>query len=138
MFNPIKEYKELKYLAYHDQLTGLLNRNWLYKNIKKLRPKYVYFIDINGLGDVNKLGHDVGDSYIKSVVDDINVDGSDILIRYGGDEFILLACRYRTISSNESFAVGGSHCTEGIELSIKEANIEMLKNKPKKNMFKDQ
>ena len=42
------EYKEIKYLAYHDSLTGLLNRNWLYKNIDFIDHKYVYFIDING------------------------------------------------------------------------------------------
>lgn len=65
MFSRIKrlyeEYKELKYLAYHDTLTGLLNRNWFYKNINNIDVKYIYFIDINNLHEINKKGHSYGD-----------------------------------------------------------------------------
>lgn len=62
-----KELKELKYLAYHDSLTNLLNRNWLKKNIEKINYKYVYFIDINNLHNINKNGHSFGDEYIKMI-----------------------------------------------------------------------
>jgi len=73
----------LKYLAYHDSLTGLLNRNWLYKNIDQIKAKYVYFIDINDLHKVNEKGHTFGDEYIKKVIATIKHNGT--LLRYAGD-----------------------------------------------------
>ena len=75
MFSKIKRkytgYKELKYLAYHDVLTGLLNRNWLWRNLNTIMHKYVYFIDINNLKEINKRGHTEGDKHIKNVISKI-------------------------------------------------------------------
>ena len=76
MFKIIKHWKELKYLAYHDSLTGLLNRNWLYKNIDQINTKYVYFIDINDLHKVNENGHTFGDEYIKVAIATIKHKGT--------------------------------------------------------------
>ena len=125
-----KEYKELKYLAYHDSLTGLFNRNWLYKNINKINTKYVYFIDINDLKEINKNGHIFGDNYIKNVVSNITHKG--ILIRYG-DEFILFSNYENEIKSNIQYAVGFSIISNNTILSIEKADLDMIKNK---NLFK--
>ena len=122
-----RDYLELKYLAYYDPLTGLLNRNWLYKNIDKIKAKYVYFIDINDLLEVNKNGHTCGDDYIKMVVSLITCSG--IFIRYAGDEFLLFSDDENVIKTNRFFAVGCSLITTSIEESIREADARMIENK---------
>lgn len=130
--NIINIRNELKYLAYHDSLTGLLNRNWLYKNIHKINRKYIYFIDINNLHEINKGGHIAGDNYIKYVVADINkvIDiRHDILMRYAGDEFILFSNNQNVINTNKLYAVGYSENKNNLMCAINDADIDMLKNK---------
>lgn len=130
--NIIKEYKELKYLAYHDALTGLLNRNWYYKNEKFLLDNYVYiyFIDIVDLHKVNKSkGHVFGDEYIKSIIKKIPIEKGDLLIRYAGDEFCLFSNRLKIILSNDLVSVGVSEIKDSLIDAVKKADFEMLKNK---------
>ena len=87
-----EKYKELEYLAYHDLLTGLLNRNWFFKNEKiLLKKKYVHFMDINNLKKINESGHTEGDKHIKKCVSSVKLSRLDIFIRYAGDEFILFS-----------------------------------------------
>lgn len=132
MFFKIKkiftEYKELKFLAYHDSLTGLLNRNWLYKNINSISCKYVFFIDINNLTKINKAGHTEGDKHIKNCVKKMTKDG--ILVRYAGDEFILFSNNKNAIISNQLFCVGKSIIKDDNLLrAINKADFNMIKNK---------
>jgi diguanylate cyclase (GGDEF)-like protein len=135
MFRKIKklisEYRELKYLAYHDSLTGLLNRNWLYKNIDSILCKYVYFIDINNLHEINKKGHTFGDDHIKMCVNSIKSKLSvyDKLVRYAGDEFILFSNDLYTLSTNKLYTVGVAKNTGNLHETINKADSEMLKNK---------
>lgn len=133
MFSIIKKFRELRYLAYHDSLTGLLNRNWLYKNIYKLAFdfKYVYFLDINDLRKINRKGHTFGDEYIKNTINSIELKKDEILIRYAGDEFILLSNRLKAIETNEFFAVGFSVMSYDLTKSINKADYEMIKSKHK-------
>lgn len=125
----IREFRELKYLAYHDPLTGLLNRNWLYKNADKINAKYVYFIDINDLHKINERGHTFGDEHIKNIVNSIRVFGEDRFIRYAGDEFILFSNRPNIVKTNTLYAVGCVLMGDDIEASISVADRQMLKNK---------
>ena len=127
MFKIIKHWKELKYLAYHDSLTGLLNRNWLYKNIDQIKAKYVYFIDINDLHKVNENGHAFGDEYIKEAIATIKHKG--ILLRYAGDEFILFSDVENEIETNKYFSVGCSVVSKSIEDSIKDSDSKMIASK---------
>jgi GGDEF domain-containing protein len=131
MFSKIKktfrEYKELKYLAYHDSLTGLFNRNWLYKNINQIKVKYVYFIDINDLHKVNENGHTFGDEYIKKVIATIKHNGT--LLRYAGDEFILFSNYENEIINNKYLSVGISKVNGSLIKAIESADTEMLKSK---------
>ena len=127
MFKIIKHWKELKYLAYHDSLTGLLNRNWLYKNIDQINTKYVYFIDINDLHKVNENGHIFGDEYIKKAIATIKHKGT--LVRYAGDEFILFSDFENEIYTNEYFSVGISKVNGCLIRAINFADTEMLKSK---------
>lgn len=127
MFSRIKKYRRLKYLAYHDSMTGLLNRNWLMDNLNILRKsKYVYFIDINNLHNINKKGHHFGDLHIKKVIADINCEN---LIRYAGDEFILFSDKNNLIETNKLYSVGKSEIKGDILLAISEADLNMLKYK---------
>lgn len=127
-------YKELKHLAYHDSLTGLLNRNWLYKNINSIHRKYVYFIDLNDLKSINKNGHTCGDNYIKSTIDSISLKKTDILIRYAGDEFILFSNELEVISTNKLYSVGFCEIKNNILDAINTADKNMIYYK---NLYKN-
>jgi len=125
----IREFKEWKYLAYHDSLTGLLNRNWLNAYKMSIKNPYVYFIDINNLTKINKMGHTVGDMHIINVVKHIpQVDG-DYLVRYAGDEFILFSNSENLISTNKLYSVGMSINIGDLSNSIMEADIKMIESK---------
>ena len=134
----IKEHRELKYLAYHDSLTQLKNRNWLYKNMQSIDRKYVYFVDINDLKLVNLKGHTFGDAHINYIVDEIKLllKVEDIIVRYAGDEFIVFSNMDNLLETNELYSVGvyalWKHLKPNV-LEIKEAiNIadkRMIKNK---------
>ncbi len=92
---------ELRYLADHDSLTGLLNR----RSFRNKLDTYVSFsdryggqgavmiIDIDGLKEVNdKLGHQQGDNLIRRIAAVLRerVRATDIVARLSGDEFAVL------------------------------------------------
>jgi diguanylate cyclase (GGDEF)-like protein len=92
---------ELRYLADHDSLTGLLDR----RRFRAELDSYVSFsaryggrgavmiIDIDGLKAVNdSLGHHAGDSLIRQVARIMRerVRATDIVARLSGDEFAVL------------------------------------------------
>ena len=136
-----KKYKKLKWLAYHDSLTGLLNRNWLYENMHTIKQGYVYFIDINDLKEVNKKGHTYGDQYIIDVINEISsyIDSkNDIFIRYAGDEFILFTDSVQ-LNTCKLYSVGEAEVSPGhtifgnlgIRNAINFADSNMIINKEK-------
>lgn len=129
MLKFIREYRELQYLAYHDSLTKLYNRNWLYKNINTIKTKYVYFIDINDLHEVNKVGHTFGDDHIIKCVEAIRRTKPDYLVRYAGDEFVLFTDNSNALHSNELFSVGKCEVGECLSIAINIADSRMLKSK---------
>lgn len=89
---------EISYLSYHDQLTGLHNRHFFEKALKKLDsetnlPLSLVMLDVNGLKLTNDaFGHQMGDKLLQSIAVNIRkvCRESDIICRIGGDEFILL------------------------------------------------
>lgn len=95
----IKKYLEQPgNLAYYDQLCGCYNRNYFELvvkiDIQLWINKYITIIDINSFKKINDVyGHRIGDASLKNVVDVINnfLKKDDIIIRYGGDEFIVIA-----------------------------------------------
>lgn len=123
----IDEYKKLKYLAYHDTLTKVYNRNWLNENINGIKLKYVYFIDINNLRKINKNGHTFGDKYINKCIKSIILTNGDIIMRYAGDEFILFSNTKNKIKTGELFSVG--MCEFKNKNSIHIADKRMIKSK---------
>lgn len=138
MFSRLKriftEYKELRHLAYHDSLTGLLNRNWLYKNMPQIKTKYVYFIDINDLHTVNEKGHSFGDMYIQKAIATISHNG--VLLRYAGDEFLLFTDDLNACIPLTFFTYGVARIQGDCVEAIQKADTQMLLKKKKRKMLK--
>ena len=100
-FQSVKAKKKLAYLAFHDPLTGLLNRaqfnDQLAQNIalakRTERTLAVLFLDLNGFKPINdNYGHQVGDEVLKAVARRLKqvVRTSDVVARIGGDEFVVV------------------------------------------------
>lgn len=132
--NAVKEYRELKWLAYHDSLTHLYNRHWLHKNMESLEFEYIYFIDFVNLHGVNnKHGHLMGDDYINVVVKGIllEIDETDVLVRYAGDEFILFSDTSDVLLTNNKYYVGVAHRSHhySVANTIRAADALLIKEK---------
>jgi diguanylate cyclase (GGDEF)-like protein len=84
-----------------DSLTGLYNRRFLDEYVEKLKPQVmrqkisvgILMIDMDHFKMVNDTyGHNVGDVVLKELSSVLNshVRDADLVIRYGGEEFIVL------------------------------------------------
>jgi diguanylate cyclase (GGDEF)-like protein len=87
--------------ALRDGLTGLYNRRFFDENIKKLVPQAqreginigVLMLDMDHFKAVNdEYGHDIGDKVLKEFARIVkeNVREADIVVRFGGEEFLVL------------------------------------------------
>lgn len=102
LFSALKKNLENeKELARRDPLTDTLNRRSFFdlaeheinRSHRYGLPLTVAYIDLDNFKDVNdQLGHQAGDALLISVVSTIraNIRSSDILARFGGDEFVIL------------------------------------------------
>jgi len=99
----LKESREsFRYTAFHDQLTGLPNRNYLVDAITRqiaktrLNAKHRFtflILDIQNFRTINEsLGRAAGDNLIKHVAERLQtfVGQFDVVGRIGGDEFAIL------------------------------------------------
>ncbi|CAM3836152.1 sensor domain-containing diguanylate cyclase [Alkalicoccus chagannorensis] len=97
-----KEYEHrIHYMAYHDELTGLLNRTSFMDHMEAVHAKAVttgatyavLFLDCDNFKEINdELGHDGGDTFLVTIagrISDIFGDTS-VTARMGGDEFTIL------------------------------------------------
>lgn len=90
--------EEILYKSYHDALTGLYNRRFIEERLKELDkpenlPLAIIAADVNGLKVVNDaLGHAMGDLMLKEAACAIKKScrRDDIIVRWGGDEFLLV------------------------------------------------
>jgi diguanylate cyclase len=92
--------RRAQYQADHDMLTGLLNRAALLRALNRdheywlEQPLSLLFIDLDGFKMVNdSYGHAVGDELIANAASRIRrvIQREDVVARYGGDEFVVLA-----------------------------------------------
>lgn len=162
--------QKLAFLAMHDSLSGLKNRTYLHEifnneiqiqlaNIttEKVPIGALLIIDLNKFKDVNDtFGHGIGDELLKIIATRLQgaIDDKDLLIRYGGDEFviwlnmtdgrnieplvesILSCCSQPVLLAESQFVVGASigiaYCpTDGDKLDTlcKHADIAMYQAK---------
>ncbi|OUS27289.1 hypothetical protein A9Q99_14835 [Gammaproteobacteria bacterium 45_16_T64] len=92
---------QMRFIAQHDDLTGLANRSLFIENLKRaiIRSKRdhshfaVFFIDLDNFKSINDtLGHEAGDELLTIIGQRIqaSIRGEDIVGRLGGDEFSVL------------------------------------------------
>ena len=98
---------ELDRLYVHDALTGLYNRFGYNRYAQQTYAAFlkrdggaqILFIDMDDMKSINDLyGHECGDAAIRAVADILNAigDDNDFRMRYGGDEFIMIASGKRS------------------------------------------
>jgi diguanylate cyclase (GGDEF)-like protein len=94
-----KKYEEkIKYLSFHDSLTGLYNQAYFNEELKRFNqsrklPITIIMADVDNLKQLNDtFGHDIGDRLLKKAADILRHDfrNEDIIARTGGDEFCII------------------------------------------------
>ncbi|TGD89150.1 EAL domain-containing protein [Mycolicibacterium sp. CH28] len=104
---------QLRYLAEHDDLTGLSNRRALLAHLdQRLRPGRpgpvaALFLDLDRLKAINDyLGHHAGDRFIKACSERLREEtgDADVIARLGGDEFVVVPARPMNAESAERLA----------------------------------
>jgi diguanylate cyclase (GGDEF)-like protein len=94
--------QRLERLAYHDSLTGLLNRQAGRERLRQMRDMArdqgrclcLLMLDSDNLKQINDThGHSVGDRYLREVAIRLrrSVRTTDLVTRIGGDEFFVAA-----------------------------------------------
>ncbi len=150
-------------LANHDNLTGLPNRRLFMEHLKASmlsasrtnRKISIFFIDLDNFKPVNdRFGHRAGDMVLKEVGERLSqvLRKSDIIARFGGDEFVILVqdledlSYIRVIASkiirlfDRDFQAGENPCTLGTSIGISiypddDNDIEGLLIKADKAMY---
>jgi diguanylate cyclase (GGDEF)-like protein len=105
--------EQLRYLADHDDLTGLFNRRALLAHLDdRLRrgqpgPVALLFFDLDRLKAINDfLGHTAGDHFIQAVSQRLlgRTGDASLIARLGGDEFVVVPKSPTSIQKAESLA----------------------------------
>ena len=97
----MKKQERIEFLAYHDPLTGLVNRTFLKMQLETLtkinkrenKKLAIIFIDLDNFKFINDtFGHEAGDELLIEISKRLQslVRESDIVARIGGDEFIII------------------------------------------------
>ena len=97
-----KDNAALSERALTDPLTGIANRRALTESLGRTLARarrsggdvQVAFIDLDGFKKINdERGHDAGDRFLQQVAERLagTKRGSELVARYGGDEFVLVA-----------------------------------------------
>lgn len=102
--------EKLRYLSFHDQLTGLYNRNYFEEISAQVTTEQytrvgIIVCDLDGLKLVNDtLGHQHGDKVLKEVAKILQkcFHENDIIARIGGDEFIVLLSSISRVEIEEA------------------------------------
>ena len=97
----VTAHEKLKFFAFHDALTGVLNRRIMetilqreFNRAKRYQaPLSVVFADLNRFKQVNdQYGHSCGDNLLKYVANTLTKMSreTDVVTRFAGDEFVII------------------------------------------------
>jgi diguanylate cyclase (GGDEF)-like protein/PAS domain S-box-containing protein len=122
----IDNQQRLDRMAHHDQLTGLPNRHYLAaflpEAINEARISQtmlgVVFLDLDRFKHINDTrGHETGDKLLQEVARRLRacVRDSDVVIRMGGDEFVVVL---RNVNTYEEATVGAGRIIETLNKPI--------------------
>ena len=106
---------ELEHQALHDALTGLPNRNHLYRRLRELlrdsgrsrEPFALMILDLDRFKEINDtLGHHTGDELLRQIAGRLQkpLRRTDLIARLGGDEFAILISPLASRDSVDSVA----------------------------------
>lgn len=127
-----QESQKYKTLSNTDALTGALNRNGFANELNKDSPDgklaadtAIVMIDIDHFKRINDtFGHDAGDAVLREVASTIrnNIRGSDKLIRWGGEEFMLF-CKETGVPQAQLVAEKVRSSVENMTIVYRESTI---------------
>ena len=123
---------EVRYLSFHDKLTGLYNRAFFEEELKRLDterqlPLSIIIGDLNGLKLTNDVfGHQEGDKLLIKIADILRSScrKSDIISRWGGDEYAIILPKTDEKASQELCARINAVCV-GEESEVIKPSISL-------------
>lgn len=121
--------EKLRQLAYSDPLTGLYNRTYLIDKLSKTLSSLesrneslvVFFLDLDKFKRINDtMGHKAGDELLCEVANRLTsvTRETDIITRWGGDEFIIL------MQGKLNHTIANHKATEILDAMRKPFNLE--------------
>jgi diguanylate cyclase (GGDEF)-like protein/PAS domain S-box-containing protein len=122
----IENQNRLDRMAHHDQLTGLPNRHYLTAFLPQAIAEAqaaktmlgVVFLDLDRFKHINDTrGHETGDKLLQEVATRLRVvvRDSDVVIRMGGDEFVVV---FRNVKSYDEVTLGAGRIIETLNQPI--------------------
>ncbi len=107
-------HKTVVHNSLHDFLTGLPNRSYFEEHlidcidkIKKEEFLVIFYMDFDNFKKINDTqGHEAGDQVLIAITQRLihNIRKSDLVSRFGGDEFVILAKGFKSKESVKIFA----------------------------------
>lgn len=93
--DPAEQFFDYHYDLYHDVLTNAYNRRFFEKQLRKLvEVDAIAILDLDQFKQINDVyGHQAGDDALRILVSAVTAcvrNRNDALVRYGGDEFLLI------------------------------------------------
>jgi len=122
----LEKQQHLDHLAHHDQLTGLPNRLFLAVHLpaaiedarRTSAIMAVLFLDLDRFKHINdSRGHETGDKLLKAVAQRIRatVRTEDVVVRMGGDEFIVIL---KSVRSSEQVNDTAARINEALSVPV--------------------
>ena len=124
----ISEREDWKYLASHDQLTGVLNRHGLNESLRQIGQTNnlgCLVVDGTNVKAINDIyGHIVGDRAIEGMANVLtkSIRDEDIIARVGGDEFVI----FFSLDARDDQGTNPEEQLDSLKTRIKQSTEEFL------------